>query len=89
MGELECLQRGTFHVRTRAKSRIDANADISGALVGKTLNAETIEAAAEAVAGAADPRTDHRGSAAYKRQVVKTFVTRILTNIAQSEPKAA
>jgi carbon-monoxide dehydrogenase medium subunit len=53
------------------------------------LNAETIEAAAEAVAGAADPRTDHRGSAAYKRQVVKTFVTRILTNIAQSEPKAA
>jgi carbon-monoxide dehydrogenase medium subunit len=68
---------------------IDANADISGALVGKTLNAETIEAAAEAVAGAADPRTDHRGSAAYKRQVVKTFVTRILTNIAQSEPKAA
>jgi carbon-monoxide dehydrogenase medium subunit len=68
---------------------IDANADISGALVGKALNAETIEAAAEAVAGAADPRTDHRGSAAYKRQVVKTFVTRILTNIAQSEQKAA
>jgi len=68
---------------------IDANTDISGALVGKALNAETIEAAAEAVAGAADPRTDHRGSAAYKRQVVKTFVTRILTNIAQSEQKAA
>ena len=68
---------------------IDANAEISSALVGKTLNAETIAAAAEAVAGAADPRTDHRGSAAYKRQVVKTFVTRILTNIAQSEQKAA
>jgi carbon-monoxide dehydrogenase medium subunit len=68
---------------------IDANADISGALVGKALNAETIEAAAEAVAGAADPRTDHRGSAAYKRQVVKTFVTRILSNIAQTEQKAA
>ncbi|MFM1964522.1 MAG: hypothetical protein RL134_247 [Actinomycetota bacterium] len=68
---------------------IDANADISGALVGKSLNADTIEAAAEAVAGAADPRTDHRGSAAYKRQVVKTFVSRILNNIAQSEQKAA
>jgi len=68
---------------------IDANAEISSALVGKTLNAETIAAAAEAVAGAADPRTDHRGSAAYKRQVVKTFVTRILTNIAQTEQKAA
>lgn len=68
---------------------IDANAEISSALVGKTLNAETIAAAAEAVAGAADPRTDHRGSAAYKRQVVKTFVTRILTNLAQTEQKVA
>ena len=68
---------------------IDANAEISAALVGKALDASTIEAAAEAVAGASDPRTDHRGSAAYKRQIVKTFVTRILTNIAQSEQKAA
>ena len=68
---------------------IDANGEISAALVGKALTADTIEAAAEAVAGAADPRTDHRGSAAYKRQVVKTFVTRILNNIAQSEQKAA
>lgn len=68
---------------------IDANAEISAALVGKTLDADTIAAAAEAVAGAADPRTDHRGSASYKRQVVKTFVTRILTNIAQTEQKAA
>lgn len=68
---------------------IDANAEISAALVGKALTAETIEAAADAVAGASDPRTDHRGSAAYKRQVVKTFVTRILTNIAQTEQKAA
>ncbi|MGI9197488.1 MAG: FAD binding domain-containing protein [Candidatus Nanopelagicales bacterium] len=68
---------------------IDANAEISAAIVGKTLDADTIAAAAEAVAGAADPRTDHRGSASYKRQVVKTFVTRILTNIAQTEQKAA
>ena len=68
---------------------IDANDAISGALVGKTLDTASIAAAAEAVAAAADPRTDHRGSASYKRQVVKTFVTRILTNIAQSEQKAA
>ena len=68
---------------------IDANEAISGALAGKTLDASTIAAAAEAVAAAADPRTDHRGSASYKRQIVKTFVTRILTNIAQSEQKAA
>lgn len=68
---------------------IDANEAITGALAGKTLDAATIAAAAEAVAAAADPRTDHRGSASYKRQIVKTFVTRILTNIAQSEQKAA
>lgn len=68
---------------------IDANEAIGGALAGKTLDATTIAAAAEAVAAAADPRTDHRGSASYKRQIVKTFVTRILTNIAQSEQKAA
>lgn len=68
---------------------IDANEAISGALAGKALDATTIAAAAEAVAAAADPRTDHRGSASYKRQIVKTFVTRILTNIAQSEQKAA
>lgn len=67
---------------------IDANEAIS-VLVGKTLNAETIEAAANAVAAAADPRTDHRGSSDYKRHIVKTFVTRILTNIAHSEQKAA
>ena len=68
---------------------IDANEAISGALAGKTLDSTTIAAAAEAVAAAADPRTDHRGSASYKRQIVKTFVTRILTSIAQSEQKAA
>lgn len=68
---------------------IDANAEITSALVGKTLNADTIAAAAEAVAGAADPRTDHRGSASYKRQIVTVFVTRILSSIAQSEQKAA
>ncbi len=68
---------------------IDANEAISGALAGKALDATTIAAAAEAVAAAADPRTDHRGSASYKRQIVKTFVTRILTNIAQTEQKAA
>ncbi len=67
---------------------IDANDAIS-VLVGKTLTAEDIEAAADAVAAAADPRTDHRGSADYKRHIVKTFVTRILTGIARSEQKAA
>jgi carbon-monoxide dehydrogenase medium subunit len=67
---------------------IDANDAIS-VLNGNTLNDESIAAAAEAVAAAADPRTDHRGSADYKRHIVKTFVSRILTNIARSEQKAA
>lgn len=67
---------------------IDANDAIS-VLNGKTLTADNIEAAAEAVAAAADPRTDHRGSAEYKRHIVKTFVSRILTNISHSEQKAA
>ena len=67
---------------------IDANEAIS-VLQGKTLNDESIEAAAEAVAAVAEPRTDHRGSADYKRHIVKTFVTRILTGLARSEQKAA
>jgi carbon-monoxide dehydrogenase medium subunit len=67
---------------------IDANAAIS-ILNGQTLTEASIEAAAEAVAEAADPRTDHRGSADYKRHIVKTFVIRILKGIARSEQKAA
>ncbi len=67
---------------------IDANDAIS-VLVGKTLNDESIAAAAQAVAAAAEPRTDHRGSADYKRHIVETFVSRILTNISRSEQKAA
>lgn len=67
---------------------IDANNAIS-VLVGKTLNDESIAAAAEAVAAVAEPRTDHRGSADYKRHIVQTFVTRILTGLARSEQKAA
>lgn len=67
---------------------IDANEAIS-VLTGKTLTDENIAAAAQAVAAAAEPRTDHRGSADYKRHIVETFVTRILTNISRSEQKAA
>jgi carbon-monoxide dehydrogenase medium subunit len=67
---------------------IDANEAIS-VLNGKTLTEENITAAAEAVAEAADPRTDHRGSADYKRHIVKTFVARILTGIARTDQKAA
>jgi aerobic carbon-monoxide dehydrogenase medium subunit len=46
------------------------------ALVGRALTRESIESAARLAAEAAQPRTDHRGSAAYKRHVVATFVRR-------------
>lgn len=67
---------------------IDANEAIS-ILQGKTLSEENIDAAADAVAAVAQPRTDHRGSADYKRHICKTFVKRALTNIARNEQKAA
>jgi aerobic carbon-monoxide dehydrogenase medium subunit len=50
------------------------------ALVGTTLEPDVVAEAARLAAEAAEPRTDHRGSAAYKRQVVKTFVVRGLSS---------
>jgi carbon-monoxide dehydrogenase medium subunit len=47
-------------------------------LVGGDLDAATVEEAARLAGDAARPRTDHRGSADYKRHVVRTFVTRAL-----------
>ena len=67
-------------------------ADAAQALVGGPLTAERINAAADLAGQAAQPRTDHRGSAEYKRHIVRTFVTRILTRIEQpsdSSRKAA
>jgi aerobic carbon-monoxide dehydrogenase medium subunit len=48
-------------------------------LVGHPLTAGSISQAADLAAQAARPRTDHRGSAEYKRHMVHTFVTRILS----------
>jgi aerobic carbon-monoxide dehydrogenase medium subunit len=53
--------------------------DAAQALVGQPLTAETITRAADLAAAAARPRTDHRGSAEYKRHLVRTFVVRILS----------
>ena len=54
-------------------------------LTGSSLEPDVVKAAAEAAAAASNPRGDHRGSSAYKRHIVATFVERIVTNIAQSE----
>lgn len=69
-------------------STIDAAA-ASAALVGGPLTRERIAAAADAAAAAAQPRSDHRGSASYKRHVVHTFVTRILDSIVDTHKEAA
>jgi len=67
---------------------IDASA-AAQSLVGKKITPELISEVAAAVAATAEPRTDHRGSSDYKRQIVKTFVSRILTGLATTSQKAA
>ena len=69
-------------------STIDA-VDAAQALVGGPLTAQTIEQAGELAARAARPRTDHRGSAAFKRHIVHTFVVRLLNRVAQPAERAA
>jgi len=67
---------------------IDATA-AAQSLVGNKITPELIAEVAAAVAATAEPRTDHRGSSDYKRQIVKTFVSRILTGLATTSQKAA
>lgn len=63
--------------------------EAAGALVGAPLTVESIARAGELAAQAAQPRSDHRGSATYKRHIVTTFVTRILNQVSESKGKAA
>ncbi len=66
------------------------SADAAAALlVGNPLNAEVIGEAAELAAGAAEPHSDHRGSAAYKRQLVRVFTTRLLNGLINTSEEAA
>jgi len=69
-------------------STIDATG-AAEALTGQPLDDARAERAADLAAEAARPRTDHRGSADYKRHVVHTFVRRILKRIADAEERAA
>jgi aerobic carbon-monoxide dehydrogenase medium subunit len=63
--------------------------DAAAALAGKPLTAETIAEAAGLAAAAAQPRTDHRGTAEYKRHLVRVFVTRILGSSLPADAAAA
>ena len=58
-------------------------------LTGRPLTSESIGEAAERSAEAAQPKSDHRGSADFKRQVVRVFTSRILTRLMRSEEEAA
>ncbi len=69
-------------------STIDAT-DAAQALMGGPLTADSIGRAADLAAQAAQPRTDHRGSAEYKRHIVRTFVERILSRVDQPMERAA
>ena len=63
--------------------------EASQSLVGRPLTAASITEAADLAAAAARPRTDHRGSAEYKRHMVRTFVIRILSRANGHAPGAA
>ena len=54
-------------------------AEAATALTGRPLTAESIAEAAGLAAAAAQPKTDHRGTAEYKRHMVSVFVKRILS----------
>lgn len=58
-------------------------------LVGGPLSGERIAEAAELAAHAAQPHSDHRGSAEYKRQLVRVFTARLLTRLMSDREVAA
>ena len=59
-------------------------AEAEEALAGATLDDEAIASAAELAAQAAQPRSDNRGTADYKRSVVRVFTERGLRKAAES-----
>ena len=63
--------------------------EAAAVLVGRPLTADSVAQAADLAAQAARPRTDHRGSAEYKRHMVRTFVVRILSRGNAAEERAA
>lgn len=63
--------------------------EAAAALVGSSLEADAVENAARLAAEAANPRSDHRGSADYKRHIIATFVKRIAANVQRAEMQVA
>jgi len=63
--------------------------EAAAALVGSSLETDAIENAARLAAEASNPRSDHRGSADYKRHIIATFVKRLAGNAQRSEMQVA
>ena len=63
--------------------------DAAASLVGGSLTDESIAEAGRQAAAASAPRSDHRGSADYKRHIIETFTVRILSRVASSMEKVA
>jgi carbon-monoxide dehydrogenase medium subunit len=84
----ETVSRAGIALTGVGPSTINAS-DAAQALVGGTLTAERISEAAGLAAEAAKPKSDHRGTADYKRHIVRTFVTRILTRVLDDAERAA
>jgi aerobic carbon-monoxide dehydrogenase medium subunit len=66
-----------------------AAAEAAQALTGQPLTPDRIAQAADLAAQAGRPRTDHRGSAEYKRHMVRTFVVRLLGRNETTAERAA
>ena len=58
-------------------------------LSGQRLSESLLQAAGEAVKGAVDPLSDHRGSAAYKREMAEVMVGRALTQAWEAARRSA
>lgn len=63
--------------------------DAAAVLVGGTLTEDRIAEAADLAAEVAQPRSDHRGTADYKKHIVRTFVVRLLNRVASANQKVA
>lgn len=76
---------GLTGVGTRTINATDAAA----VLVGSPLNEARIAEAGDLAAAIAQPHSDHRGTAEYKKHIVRTFVVRLLNRVFASIEKVA
>jgi carbon-monoxide dehydrogenase medium subunit len=76
--EIDGKARDAHLVVIGAHSRLERLASAEGALEGRAVTKDAIEAAADAAARAIDPVSDIEGSARYRRGLVRTLVGRAL-----------